>query len=119
MDLGGSSPAILPRAARSDAKAVFSRFRIFNVLRDLITWGWVSMKRSTSSYPIRLIERQVEFLQRMVDDLFESVRASAGKVELRRQRLLLQDVITAAVDDALPRLQQHSHKLQAPRRVRS
>jgi len=46
-----------------------------------------------------------------VDDLLEATRASAGKLELKRERLLLQDVITAAVETVRPLLERHLHKL--------
>ncbi|MBA3476812.1 MAG: PAS domain-containing sensor histidine kinase [Lautropia sp.] len=64
-----------------------------------------------ADYPIRLIERQVDFIQRLVDDLLEATRASAGKLELKRERLLLQDVITAAVETVRPLLERHLHKI--------
>jgi PAS domain S-box-containing protein len=64
-----------------------------------------------NDYPIRLIERQVNFIQRLVDDLLEATRASAGKVELKRSRLLLQDVIQASIETVRPLLERHSHSL--------
>ncbi|NLD54139.1 MAG: PAS domain-containing sensor histidine kinase [Burkholderiaceae bacterium] len=49
-------------------------------------------------YPIQLIERQVGMLRRLVDGLLEATRASAGKVRLERERLVLQEVIRHATE---------------------
>ncbi len=39
------------------------------------------------------IKRQVEFMQRMIVDLLEATSTATGKVELRREAIVLQDVI--------------------------
>ena len=41
---------------------------------------------------VGMIRRQAEFMGRMVDDLLEVARTATGKVELRKQRVVLQDV---------------------------
>ena len=60
--------------------------------------------RGTSTYEsaspdmaqaLGMIRRQAEFMGRMVDDLLEVARAATGKVELRRQSVVLQDVARA------------------------
>jgi signal transduction histidine kinase/ActR/RegA family two-component response regulator len=61
----------------------------------------------------RVIERQVAHLSRMVDDLLDVSRISAGKIELRRERVDLREVVGRALElsepalrarDALPEL---------------
>jgi two-component system CheB/CheR fusion protein len=63
-------------------------------------------------YPVQLIERQVEFIRRQVDDLLEAARARSGKLRLKRERLVLQDVISASVEMAKPRLEKRSQRLE-------
>src|SRR4029078_10371569 len=41
----------------------------------------------------RIIERQVAHLSRMVDDLLDVSRIASGKIELRRERVDLRDVV--------------------------
>jgi PAS domain S-box-containing protein len=52
--------------------------------------------------PVRMIERQVEFIRRLVDDLMDFTRVSAGKVRLRLQAVGLEDVLTRAADCCRP-----------------
>ena len=65
-----------------------------------------------ADYPIRLIERQVEFIRRLVDDLLEAARARAGKMQLKRERLVLQDVIAASVEMVRPLAEKRSQRLE-------
>lgn len=53
-------------------------------------------------YPLRIIERQVASLARLTDDLLDITRISAGKIELKKQVLALQDVLRAAVESVRP-----------------
>lgn len=48
--------------------------------------------------PVRIMERQISHLVRLVDDLLDVSRISRGKIVLRRERLVLADVIDAALD---------------------
>ncbi len=52
-----------------------------------------------------ILERQVRHMTRLVEDLLEVSRITSGKLELRRDRLLLQSVLTAAVETAQPHAQ--------------
>ena len=49
-----------------------------------------------------ILERQVRHMTRLVEDLLEVSRITSGKLELRRERVMLQSVITAAVETAQP-----------------
>jgi len=62
-----------------------------------------------------ILERQVEHLNRMVDDLLDVSRISRGKIELRRQRTELSQVIVEAIELAGPRLEQHFVDVQVLR----
>lgn len=54
-------------------------------------------EEGASGYAISLIERQVAFIGRLIDDLMEATAVHVGKVQLNMQRLLLQDVLQRAV----------------------
>jgi PAS domain S-box-containing protein len=47
----------------------------------------------------RVIERQTEHLTRLVDDLLDVTRIARGKIELRRSRIDLREVVSRAADD--------------------
>jgi len=53
----------------------------------------------------RIIERQVAHLSRMVDDLLDVSRIASGKIELRRERVDLRDVVARALELTEPALQ--------------
>ncbi|MBV9891016.1 MAG: response regulator [Rhizobacter sp.] len=65
-----------------------------------------------------VIERQVEHLARMVDDLLDVSRIASGKIELRRERVDLRDVLARALELTQPLLQHrpavHVRVPQAP-----
>ncbi len=50
--------------------------------------------------PVAIIRRQIQHLVRMVDDLLDVSRITRGKVELRRERLDLAEVLRHAVETA-------------------
>jgi signal transduction histidine kinase len=64
--------------------------------------------------PVRIqdvLERQVEHLQRLVDDLLDVSRITRGKIELRRERLELATVVTRALEMSRPLLHQKRNDL--------
>ncbi len=58
-----------------------------------------------------IIERQVDHLTRLVDDLLDVSRITRGKVELRRQAVEISDVLAKAIETADPALEQRRHRL--------
>ena len=58
-----------------------------------------------------MIERQAKHLTRLVDDLLDVSRITRGKLELRKERVELADVVAKAVEIASPLLEQRSHRL--------
>ena len=58
-----------------------------------------------------MMERQLVQMTRLVDDLLDVSRVTAGKLELRRERLDLRAVITAALETSRPVIEQHRHDL--------
>jgi signal transduction histidine kinase len=61
---------------------------------------------------VSVIQRQIQHLVRLVDDLLDVSRITRGKVELRRGRIDLADVIRHAVDTARPLLEAKDHTLR-------
>ncbi len=62
--------------------------------------------------PLRIINRQVENLRRLVDDMMDVSRINAGKIELKMESVALQDVIERAVESVRPFIVQRRHELE-------
>jgi PAS domain S-box-containing protein len=60
----------------------------------------------------QMMERQVQHMVHLVDDLLDVARISTGKVELRRQRTDLKDVVATAVETSASLIESGRHKLQ-------
>ncbi len=58
-----------------------------------------------------VMERQLAHLVRLVDDLLDVSRITRGKLELRRERVLLQDVVKHALETARPMIEAAGHSL--------
>jgi signal transduction histidine kinase len=58
-----------------------------------------------------MMERQVNHMVRLVDDLMEVSRLTRGKIELRRERTDLADVVRSAVEASRPLLEAGRHTL--------
>lgn len=58
-----------------------------------------------------IIERQLQQLVRLVDDLLDVSRISRGKVELRRERIPISGILEQALESSLPHLQAARHAL--------
>jgi PAS domain S-box-containing protein len=62
--------------------------------------------------PIEIIDRQVEQMARLVDDLLDVSRISRGVLELRRQRVALAEIVEASVDACREAVQAQGHNLR-------
>jgi signal transduction histidine kinase len=58
-----------------------------------------------------IIERQVACLARLIEDLLDISRISRGKLELRKERVELADVLGTAIESSRPLIEQHGHEL--------
>jgi signal transduction histidine kinase len=69
-----------------------------------------------SSPPV--IERQVNHLTRLVDDLLDVSRVARGRVELKTEIVEVAEVVAKAIEMAGPLLEQRNHtlKIDVPRR---
>lgn len=69
-----------------------------------------------------MMERQLTHMVRLVDDLLDLSRISRNKMELRKERVLLADVVASAVETARPAIEAGGHQLTVsvpPRRSSS
>ncbi len=58
-----------------------------------------------------MMDRQLSHMVRLIDDLLDISRVSRNKMELRRSRVLLADVVSSAVETARPVLEAAGHEL--------
>src|SRR5690606_2889403 len=72
-----------------------------------------SPEGATSSAPslIELMERQLDHLIRLVDDLLEMSRITRGTFALRKERIELADVVRNAVETSRPLIEAAQHEL--------
>lgn len=59
----------------------------------------------------KMMDRQLTHMVRLIDDLLDVSRISRNKLELRRERVSLSEVIASAVETAQPVLDAAEHKL--------
>lgn len=70
-----------------------------------------SLPRQIVDRTREMIESQVHHLVRLVDDLLDVSRVTAGKIQLRKESVALQTVIDNAVDNARPLLEARKHRV--------
>ena len=58
-----------------------------------------------------MLDRQVNQMVRLVNDLLDVARITSGKVELRKQRAEVGDLIKVAVETSLPLIEASKHRL--------
>jgi PAS domain S-box-containing protein len=58
-----------------------------------------------------IVERQVGYLTRLVDDLLDVSRITQGRVELRRRPVALAEVISRAVEIVAPLIKEKHHRI--------
>jgi len=58
-----------------------------------------------------VIERQVDALAHLLEDLFDVSRITRGRLELRKERILLSDVVEAALETSRPMIEAGHHEL--------
>ena len=74
------------------------------------------IRLSTSGQPdveqlLKIIERQIFTLRRLVDDLLDLSRVGAGKIDLKKEAVNIHDVIERAVESARPVVADRRHAL--------
>lgn len=64
-----------------------------------------------TDYALRVIERQIDLMERLVSDLMDISRVNAGKVMLQRARLDVTAVVREALDDCRPLAEQRRQRI--------
>jgi signal transduction histidine kinase/CheY-like chemotaxis protein len=83
-----------------------------NPLAPIVTALKLMKLRDTDTvHEQAVIQRQVDHLVRLVDDLLDVSRIASGKVELRKETVPLADVLNKAIEMASPLLEQKQHQL--------
>lgn len=59
-----------------------------------------------------IMERQVQQMVRLVDDLLDVARISSNKLELRREMVSLAEIVNSAIETSRPVIERASHQLQ-------
>ncbi len=113
---------ILERQARADAE-VANRSKdeflamlgheLRNPLAPIVTALQLMRLRGDESLlkERTVIERQVHHLVRLVDDLLDVSRITRGKIELKRERIELSEIVAKAIEMASPLIEQRRHRL--------
>ncbi len=83
-----------------------------SLIRNVTTLQKSPAKPATdSSWGQDIIERQVNYLTRLTDDLFDVSRITRDKLALQKEPVNLADVIRAAVESSRPVIEQRQHDL--------
>ncbi len=88
-----------------------------NPLSPMLTALQLLRLRGVQSREQEILERQVTHLARLVDDLMDIARITAGKFDLQRTPCELSDVVVRAIEMASPLVEQRRHRvdLRVPR----
>jgi len=60
---------------------------------------------------LNMMDRQVDQMVHLIDDLMDIARISGGKVDLRKQRVALNTVLASAIETSLPLIEAGRHEL--------
>lgn len=61
-------------------------------------------QNENAAFACSTIQRQIDAMRRLIDDLLDMARIRVGKVELKKQRIRLQDILHAAIETCQPLL---------------
>jgi chemotaxis response regulator CheB len=64
-----------------------------------------------SDYSLHLSDRQIGHMSRLLDDLLDIARINRGKIELRKELLIIQDVIRRAIESSQFLIDSRGHHL--------
>src|SRR6185295_5898229 len=94
---------LLGRAARAANRAkdeflAMLGHELRNPLAPILTALQLMRMRGIDGHELRVIERQLSHLVRLVDDLLDISRITRGKIELRKERLELSSVVLRSLE---------------------
>jgi PAS domain S-box-containing protein len=65
----------------------------------------------TADWGYDVIDRQVQHMARLLDDLLDTARIMQGKIILKNQRINLSDVVACAIESCRPLIESKRHRL--------
>ncbi len=101
--------------SRKDKFLAMLSHELRNPLAPILTALHVMQQEQTAN-PVQqhartIVERQVRQLSRLVDDLLEASRLTAGKIKVRKERTELRVVVERALETARPLIEARRHEL--------
>jgi PAS domain S-box-containing protein len=84
-----------------------------NPLSPIVTAVQILKLRGSgqSAKALEVVERQVQYLIRLVDDLLDVSRVTRGDIPIKRQLLRLQDAVAEGAEMVMPLVEQRRHHL--------
>ena len=84
-----------------------------NPLSPIVTALQLLKLRGDGHYgkTLEIVERQVQYLIRLVDDLLDVSRITRGTIQMKKRPLRLQDIVAQGVEIAMPLVEQRRHHL--------
>lgn len=80
-------------------------------IRNAVQLIRLSSDPSTVADARAVMERQLDQMVRLVDDLLDVSRITRGKIELRRHNIRVEEMLNSAVDTSRPLIEQMGHQL--------
>jgi signal transduction histidine kinase/CheY-like chemotaxis protein len=84
-----------------------------NPLAPIVTAIQILKLRGDGAYqkPLAVIDRQVQYLIRLVDDLLDVSRITRGKIRINRRQVRVRDVVAQGAEMAMPLVEERRHHL--------
>jgi PAS domain S-box-containing protein len=85
-----------------------------NPLSPIVTALELLKLRGDAPYrkTLEIVDRQVQYLVRLVDDLLDVSRVTRGQIAIEKRLLRLQDVVAQGAEMAMPLIAQRRHRLE-------
>ncbi len=74
--------------------------------------GMNEKSESDLKWALDIIDRQIEHMARLIEDLMDISRINQGKIELRRELVSLEKVVYDAIEASQPFINQYGHQLR-------
>jgi PAS domain S-box-containing protein len=103
--------SLVERSSKKDAILAMAAHELRNPL-FATTVALDTIRRSAPDapqQPFEVIERQLQTMRRLLDDITDAATGVTGKLKLQRQRIDFRDVITRVVETMRPAIQSRRH----------
>jgi PAS domain S-box-containing protein len=72
---------------------------------------WTDTSSDEGQWAVDVINRQLHHMTRLIDDLLDISRITGNKLQLRKEKVAVQDFIQSAIEASEPLIQESNHKL--------